>query len=58
MGHFLSHVILDELNVKLGCIPYHSTVHGIVDNFLTLTGVANCVSRNWTLRAKATNSSL
>ena len=58
MGHFLSHVILDELNLKLGCIPNHSTIHGIVDNFLTLTGVANCLSRNWTLRAKATNSSL
>ena len=58
MGHFLSHVILDELNFKLGCIPNHHTTHGILDNFLQLTGVPNCVSRNWTLRAKASNSVL
>ena len=58
MGHFISHVILDELNFKLGCIPNHNTTHGIVDNFLQLTGIPNCVSRNWTLRAKATNSAL
>ena len=58
MGHFISHVILDELNFKLGCIPHHNTTHGIVDNFLQLTGVSNCVSHNWILRAKATNSAL
>lgn len=58
MGHFISHIVLDEVNFKLGCIPHHNTTHGIVDNFLQLTGVSNCVSRNWTLRAKATNSAL
>jgi len=58
MGHFISHIVLDEVNFKLGCIPHHITTHGIVDNFLQLTGVSNCVSCNWTLRAKATNSAL
>ena len=58
MGHFISHIVLDEVNFKLGCIPHHNTTHGIVDNFLQLTGVSNCVSRNWTLRAKVTNSAL
>ena len=58
MGHFISHIVLDEVNFKLGCLPHHNTTHGIVDNFLRLTGVSNCVSRNWTLRAKATNSAL
>ena len=58
IGHFISHIVLDEVNFKSGCIPNHETTHGIVDNFLQLTGVSNCVSRNWVLRAKATNSAL
>lgn len=58
MGHFLSHIILDEINFKPGCIPHLNTTHGIVDSFLQLTGVSNCVSRNWVLRAMATNSAL
>lgn len=32
--------------------------HRIVDNFLQLTGVTNCVSWNWVLGAQATNSAL
>lgn len=58
MGHFISHIILDEVNFKTGCIPNHNTTHAIVDSFLQLTGVSNCVSRNWVLRAMAMNSSL
>jgi len=56
LGHFISHIILD--NFKTGCIPHHNTTHGIVDNFLQLTGISNCVSRNWVLRAMASNLSL
>lgn len=41
MGHFISHIVLDEINFKSGCIPHHNTTHGIVDNFLQLTGVSN-----------------
>ena len=58
VGHFISHIVLDKINFKSGCIPHHNTTHRIVDNFLQLTGVSNCVLRNWVLRAKATNSAL
>ena len=32
--------------------------HRIVNNFLQLTGVTNCVTWNWVLGAQATNSAL
>lgn len=57
-GALFSHIILDEINFKSGCVTHLNTTHSIVDSFLQLTGVSNCVSRNWVLRAKGTNSAL
>lgn len=58
MSHFISHITLAEINFKTGCVPHLHTTHGIVDSFLQLPGVSDCVSRNWVLRAMATNSAL